>query len=300
MAIFISYAHADAEFVDTLAMNLVQRHVHVWMDKWELRVGDSILNRIQEAIKQSGALLIILSRASVASTWCNKELNAGLVRELGENRVLVLPVLIEDCDIPLFLQDKKYADFRTSFDSGLNDLVDSLAKVTSIDQGRIESKNYHTDWSETWAYDGDAFVVEYTLIQTSPELEYTLLTQITVHCNELATRQYREFAKYHLGWMGRVKITEHLAGLAQAEQIRLLLTDQRPQFARYILHDPRSDLAYRINIRCQRLGLDIGGDQLVDVTAFLMQMRDSQRRASRQPTAEEIRRLGDLLRESEG
>jgi hypothetical protein len=94
LAIFISYSHADADFVARLGIGLVQHNVHVLVDKWELNVGDSILNWVQRAIKESGALLVVLSKSSVASNWCNKELNAGLMRELEENRVLVLPVLI--------------------------------------------------------------------------------------------------------------------------------------------------------------------------------------------------------------
>jgi len=98
-------------------------------------VGDSILNRVQEAIQSSSALLIILSKASVASEWCKKELNAGLMRELDEKKVIVLPVLVEDCEIPVFLREKLYADFRKDFKSGLQALVDAVAKVTKIDQG---------------------------------------------------------------------------------------------------------------------------------------------------------------------
>lgn len=115
MPIFISYSHVDKAFVDKLAASLVEHDAHVWVDTWELNVGDSILNRVQEAIQDSSALLIVLSKASVASEWCKKELSAGLMRELDEKRVVVLPVLIEDCEIPVFLREKMYADFRKDF-----------------------------------------------------------------------------------------------------------------------------------------------------------------------------------------
>jgi hypothetical protein len=295
LAIFISYSHADADFVKKLGMNLVRRNVHVWIDNWELNVGDSILNRVQGAIEQSGALLIVLSKASVASSWCNKELNAGLMRELEEKRVLVLPVLIEDCDIPIFLREKKYADFRTKFDDGLKELIEALAKVTSTGQGRIETNDFHTDWAETWFYEDEVFAVEYTLIQSSPKLSFTLLTQITVRCNEAATHEYREFARYDLGWMGRINITERLAKLGEAHEIKVRLPDQLPNISRYILHDPRQPLDYRITIRCQRLGEDNGKDQLVNVTGFLVELRNYLRNAARRPTPEEMERFREML-----
>lgn len=119
MPVFISYSHADKKFVDDLAVQLVRHRVHVWIDRWELRVGDSLINKVQEAIAGASALLVILSKASTKSDWCKKELTAGLFRELDEKRVVVLPVLLEDCDMPMFLKDKLYADFRKDFDAGL-------------------------------------------------------------------------------------------------------------------------------------------------------------------------------------
>lgn len=91
MPVFISYSHSDAEIVNKLAAHLVKNNANVWVDTWELNVGDSILNRVQDAIQESSALLVILSKASVQSEWCKKELSAGLMRELDEKRVVVLP-----------------------------------------------------------------------------------------------------------------------------------------------------------------------------------------------------------------
>src|SRR4051812_23154787 len=106
MPIFISYSHADSEFVDRLATQLVQQAVNVWVDRWEINVGDSLIDKVEEAIAGASALLVVLSRASVESNWVKKEVNAGLVRELEEKQVVVLPVLVEDCKIPVFLREK--------------------------------------------------------------------------------------------------------------------------------------------------------------------------------------------------
>jgi hypothetical protein len=78
---------------------------HVWIDSWELNVGDSLIDRIQNAIQDASALLVIVSKASVESESCKKELNAALVRELEEKKVIVLPVLKEDCNVPEFRRD---------------------------------------------------------------------------------------------------------------------------------------------------------------------------------------------------
>ena len=150
MPIFISYSHRDKGFVDRLAVQLVRYKVSVWLDRWELHVGDSLISRIQEAISGASALLVILSKASVASEWCRKELNSGLVRELEEKRVVVLPVLREDCEVPLFLREKMYADFRSDFDGGLKTILEAVARVTNEWQSRLDTPEWHTDWAIDW------------------------------------------------------------------------------------------------------------------------------------------------------
>jgi len=80
MPIFISYSHQDKDFVDRLSKQLVAHNVNVWLDGWELNIGDSILEKVQEAIDESSALLVILSNSSAASEWCKKEINSGLLK----------------------------------------------------------------------------------------------------------------------------------------------------------------------------------------------------------------------------
>ena len=126
MAIFISYSHDDYEFVETLAHALINKRYYIWLDKWQLTAGDSIVEKVQSALTKAEAILVILSAKSVDSNWCKKELNSGLIREIDENNVILLPLLVENCDIPLLLREKKYADFRYSFENGLKEVLDAL------------------------------------------------------------------------------------------------------------------------------------------------------------------------------
>ena len=192
MPIFISYSHQDAQFVDKLAHQLVQHDVRVWLDRWELHVGDSLISRIQQAITGASALLVILSKSSVSSPWCEKEINSGLFRELEERRVVVLPVLIEDCQIPLFLREKLYADFRSDFDAGLQIVLESVAKISNMNTGRIDEPTYHSDWALDWGEtrdDGNAWF-RLTIIQEAMEQAFTVFTTIFIQADDAATRSY--------------------------------------------------------------------------------------------------------------
>jgi TIR domain len=296
MPVFISYSHSDASFVNKLAAHLVKRNAHVWVDSWELNVGDSILGRVQQAIQDSSALLVVLSKTSVASEWCKKELSAGLMRELDEKRVVVLPVLLEDCEIPIFLREKMYADFRKSFDVGLKALAEAVARVTNIDQGRIKSGTGNTDWAEDWGYDGETFRMTYTLIETSAGWPFSLLTEVILRCNEVVTRRYQEYVKAGLDWLGRMVLTEALIDLAEADDIRLILDDQFPKLFEGRIQDSKRNAVYEITIKCRRMGEDNGKDQLVNVTNYLRQIRDFSRQASRKPTREELERMTAMVR----
>lgn len=291
MPVFISYSHADAVFANKLGAHLVKNNAHVWIDSWELNVGDSILTHVQKAIQESSALLIVLSKTSVESAWVKKELNAALMRELDEKRVLVLPVLLEDCDVPMFLREKMYADFRTSFDAGLSKLVDALLRITNADQGRIASGNSHIDWAEDWGYENGLMRMDYTLIEFWDGFPFTVLTQIALWCNDALTHKYEEYKKADLEWMGRLAITEGLANIAASADIRILLRDQHPQMEKRRWKDAKTNLEYRILITCRRLGEDNGKDQLINVGNYLRQIRDYVSQRARKPTPAEEERL---------
>ncbi len=125
-SVFISYSSKDRAFATRLASDLKTQGLRVWYDQWALKVGDSLIDKISFGISSNDYLVIVLSKSSVTSEWVRKELNTALVREFTEKRVVILPVLIEDCEIPPFLSDKIYADFRSDYASGLHKLLDTL------------------------------------------------------------------------------------------------------------------------------------------------------------------------------
>jgi TIR domain len=131
--LFISYSSRDAEFVAKLANDLTACGVIVWWDKWVMKVGDSLHKKIQDGITNSAWLGVVLSPNSVSSPWVEKELNSALMKELEQKKVFVLPILYRDCQIPLLLKDKIYADFRSSYKLGLDTLLDRFTPRIRLD-----------------------------------------------------------------------------------------------------------------------------------------------------------------------
>ena len=50
MSVFISYSHSDSVIVEKIASYLVSKNIHIWIDKWQLNHGDSLITKIQDAI----------------------------------------------------------------------------------------------------------------------------------------------------------------------------------------------------------------------------------------------------------
>ena len=111
-SIFLSHNYRDKPFVRTLAQDLTAMGVKVWVDEAELRVGDSLITRISLAIDEMRYLGVVLSPHSVDSRWVREELNQALTNQLAQRATSVLPILLADCQIPGFLRDRLYADFR--------------------------------------------------------------------------------------------------------------------------------------------------------------------------------------------
>jgi hypothetical protein len=140
--VFLSHSSIDRPFVDRLAFDLERVNVGVWYDKWEIRVGDSLIEKISQGIESSDYLAIVLSPDSVKSEWVKREVNAALIRELEEKEVVILPILITDCEIPILLREKKYADFRKSYEDGFEELLFAVSPESPVTISR--SKNFRT------------------------------------------------------------------------------------------------------------------------------------------------------------
>jgi tetratricopeptide (TPR) repeat protein len=124
--VFVSHSSEDKRFVQRLVEDLKSRGLPVWLDEVELEAGNSIIEKISKGLRDTDYLVIVLSQASVQSLWVRAELNAALMRQFSGKGTIVLPAIIEDCEIPALLQDRKYADFRRSYEEGLQTLLSVL------------------------------------------------------------------------------------------------------------------------------------------------------------------------------
>jgi hypothetical protein len=56
--IFLSHSSQDKDSVRRLAEDLRRVGIEVWLDEWEIRVGDQISRKIQEGLKNTDYLAV--------------------------------------------------------------------------------------------------------------------------------------------------------------------------------------------------------------------------------------------------
>lgn len=90
--IFLSYAHADrAEVAQPLAVALESLGLRVWLDHTELKVGDSLQEKIDEGLRLCRLGVVILSHAFFSHHYPVRELRGLAQREVNGKKV-ILPV----------------------------------------------------------------------------------------------------------------------------------------------------------------------------------------------------------------
>lgn len=117
--IFISHPSRDRAAAAHLATNLNFCAVDVWLDDWELELGQSLTDEIAKAMDDSRYIAILITENYNKTVWTKTEYKKALAREQKEGRTVMLPLIVGEAVIPDFLEDKIYVDLRSNYFSGI-------------------------------------------------------------------------------------------------------------------------------------------------------------------------------------
>jgi hypothetical protein len=135
--IFISHSSRDKATAIHLAQTLNFCAVDVWLDDWELDVGQSLTDEIAKAMEESRFIAILVTENYNKSVWTKTEYKKALAREQRERRTVMLPLIVGEAEIPDFLEDKIYIDLRKDFFLGITKLVGMVHGLS----------NYRISWA---------------------------------------------------------------------------------------------------------------------------------------------------------
>lgn len=131
--VFISHAYEDKDsFANELAVALKRNGLKVWYSGFELRIGDSIAQSVNEALKAARFTIVIISPVYLTKKWAMNELNSIFSQETDSNRIL--PVL-HNITVKKIQQELPVLADRYAISSGKN-LTLIVNKIMQVVKGK--------------------------------------------------------------------------------------------------------------------------------------------------------------------
>jgi Flp pilus assembly protein TadD len=162
--VFLSHSSSDSTIVKIIGQEL--KKVGVWVDFWDLDVGDLIPNTIAEAIHGSKWFLLIASKSSVKSKWVKYEINTAIIKWIQDNEYKIVVARIDDCEIPKELSPFLYINTPRKPSTAIEQIVRLVSSNKTIEGKEIKSsrKNIVDRFSEigaieTSVHEGKTYIV---------------------------------------------------------------------------------------------------------------------------------------------
>ena len=148
--IFISHSSRDKPAAMRLATVLNFCAIDVWLDDWELEVGQSLTDEIARAMEDSRYIAILITENYNTTVWTKTEYKKALSREQKEDRTVMLPLIIGEAKTPDFIEDKIYVDLRNDYFSGITRLVGMVHEISNHRLSRAIAERSPTGIRDVW------------------------------------------------------------------------------------------------------------------------------------------------------
>ena len=109
--VFVSYARADAVQVHRLAENLHNAGLKVFLDEWEIALGDVLVHQLDRALLNSRNGILAVTPTALTRPWVLEEYAAMMTRAV-EGKQRLIPVLLADAELPPLLAIRVFIDLR--------------------------------------------------------------------------------------------------------------------------------------------------------------------------------------------
>ena len=124
--VFVCHSSADKVIAREIAEGLRQLGFDSWFDDWEIKLGDSLVEQLNEGLDAAGAFIILFSKNAAASRWVQEETNAALIKRIRKD-ARIIPVRLDKTELPPLLSSLRYATVRESAD--VRPVLDEIARA---------------------------------------------------------------------------------------------------------------------------------------------------------------------------
>ena len=151
--VFICHASEDKpEIIKPLVAAFEREGISYWCDELEIKWGDSMPDKINEGLRVSRYVIVVISKSFLSKNWPKKELNSSLNIESSTGKVRVLPLVVgtDEVRTEIFqkypiLNDKSYLIWENDVKKIVDALKDCLGrenKISKDDNLVIEKSDY--------------------------------------------------------------------------------------------------------------------------------------------------------------
>jgi TIR domain len=131
--VFISYAREDTALARRLAAELEREGLSVWLDSFAIMPGERVQDSIGRAVAAASLFVLLVSGAP--SEWVRHEWSLLLARTWEDPGVRIVPVVIDDAELPTFLAGVHALHVRST---ELDDLTAISSRLLSGVSSTIE------------------------------------------------------------------------------------------------------------------------------------------------------------------
>lgn len=124
--VFVSHSSTDTQRVERLVSRLLDAGLTVWFDREQIASGDDFVGAIEQGLNQSRVLLLCLTPAIALSQWSRLEYSAAISRDPDNDERRLIPVLMEDCEVPAVLRRLNHVDMRQESEEAWSTLLAAL------------------------------------------------------------------------------------------------------------------------------------------------------------------------------
>jgi len=140
--VFVSYSHADVEYLNRLKIHLKPFEKNGLIDLWEdtkIKAGEKWKEKIEKALEKAAIAILLISADFLASDFIIDNELPPLLKEAEGNGKLILPVILKPCR---FTKDKHLSKFQS-----INDPKMPLSKLdeNGKEEVYVEIANYIDD-----------------------------------------------------------------------------------------------------------------------------------------------------------
>jgi hypothetical protein len=102
---FLCYGIEDMALAEKLALAMQSHGIETWWDKWCIRPGDSLRQKVEEGLGNCTHFIALLTPTSINKPWVNQEMDAGFIRKLDDHcRFIPLRYRLPANQLPLLLR----------------------------------------------------------------------------------------------------------------------------------------------------------------------------------------------------